>query len=67
LVPTKIQQLNDGGCLSIVDHLLDEAVASPGPGHAKAKIELANARQKNHSNDKEPALAKVENAQPHGI
>jgi len=67
LVPTKIQQLNDGGCLSIVDHLLDEAVASPGPGHAKAKIELANARQKNHSNDREPALAKVENAQPHGI
>jgi tetratricopeptide (TPR) repeat protein len=67
LVPTKVQQLNDGGCLSIVDHLLDEAVASPGPGHAKAKVELANARLKTRNNDKEPALARVENAQPHGI
>jgi len=67
LVPAKMQQLNDDGCLSMADHVLDEAVASPGHGHAQAKDELAKARQKNHSNDKEPVLARVENAQRHGI
>ena len=62
-VPAKIEQLNDGSCLSIVDHLLDEAVASPGPGHARAVADLRKVRQGIHSNEKEAVLAKAENAQ----
>ena len=34
LVPTKLQELNDSECLIIVDHVLDQAVASRRPGHA---------------------------------
>ena len=62
LVPAKVQQLNDGGCLSIVDHLLDQSVATPGPGRARAVAELLKVRQGIHSNEKEAVLAKAENA-----
>ncbi len=34
LVPAKLQELNDSECLIIVDHVLDQAVASRRPRHA---------------------------------
>jgi tetratricopeptide (TPR) repeat protein len=60
LVPAKLQQFSDAGCVSDLDHLLDQAVATPGPGHARAVAELREIRQKNHSNEKEAVLASAE-------
>jgi tetratricopeptide (TPR) repeat protein len=46
LVPAKLQELNDSECLVIVDHVLNQAVAShtPGPG-TEAIAELRKIRQ----------------------
>jgi len=63
LVPAKIQALNDEYCLSTVDHQLDQAVASPGPGHARAVAELRRVRQEIHGNAKEAVLATADNPQ----
>ena len=63
LVPAKIQALNDEYCLSTVDHQLDQAVASPGPGHNRAVAELRRVRQEIHGNAKETVLATADNAQ----
>jgi len=63
LVPAKLQQFNDAGCLSDLGHQLDQAVATPGPEHARLVAELHKVRQKIESNEKEAVLAKVENAQ----
>jgi tetratricopeptide (TPR) repeat protein len=63
LTPAKIQALNDGYCLSTVDQQLDQAVASPGPGHARAVAELRRLRQEIQGNAKEAVLATDDNAQ----
>jgi tetratricopeptide (TPR) repeat protein len=63
LKPSKIQVLNDGYCLSIADLQIDQAVASPGPGHARALAELRRVRQEIHGNAKEAVLATADNPQ----
>jgi tetratricopeptide (TPR) repeat protein len=63
LVPAKLQQFNDAACLSDLGHLLDQAVANPGPEHARAVAELHKVRKEIQKNEKEAVLAKVENAQ----
>lgn len=45
LVPAKFEELNDRECLAVVDHVVDEAVASHQPGYALAAAELSKIRQ----------------------
>lgn len=45
LVPAKFEELNDSQCLSIVDHVLDGAVASHQPGYVIALAELLKIKQ----------------------
>ena len=63
LTPAKIQALNDGYCLLTVDQQLDQAVASPGPGHVRAVAELRRLRQEIQGNAKEAVLATADNPQ----
>ena len=46
LVPAKFEELNDSECLAIVDHVLDEAVASHEPGYDLAVAELRRIKQR---------------------
>lgn len=51
LVPTKLQEFKDSECLVIVDHVLDQAVASRRPGQATEAIaELRKIKQGIQSN-----------------
>jgi len=45
LVPAKFEELNDSECLAIVDHVLDQAVASHQPGYVVAEAELRKIKQ----------------------
>jgi hypothetical protein len=50
-VPTKLQEFKDSECLVIVDHVLDQAVASRRPGQATEAIaELRKIKQGIQSN-----------------
>jgi tetratricopeptide (TPR) repeat protein len=62
LVPAKVQEFNDKDCLTLVDHVLDQAVASPGPDHKQAVAELRKVRERTNGTTNNLRYATAENA-----
>jgi len=67
IVPAKVQELNDSECLVIVDHVLNQAVASRAPGTEREAISALNKIEQRRNSkvlpqkaqDAPPAIARI--------